>query len=328
MVIACPACGTKYVVPDDALGIEGRTVRCAKCKHSWFQDGPAAEPSAADPMVDKRQPLASSVPEPAVDDTIEARDRPIVQASPGRKSARTASGDRWGVQPVPAKNPEPRAVGEDRDAGTVSAAPGGDISDGDDADRAPSGTPPLPDAAVTPPPFYRASDQPVPRNTRAVRARDAGSSQFDFEPPFRPRRNSLRLLTLAAASFAALALLTIAAVQLWGLPSWFPASQPMFAGEEPGLTMSFPDDRQQTRALSTGAEFLAVSGTIVNIGRETRSVPPILLVLRDQRNRVVFSQEIAPPADRLAPGESREVNEAIADIPPSATAAEFGWAPR
>jgi len=48
MIIACPACATRYVVPDSAIGLEGRTVRCAKCKHSWFQDGPAlAEPIAA-----------------------------------------------------------------------------------------------------------------------------------------------------------------------------------------------------------------------------------------------------------------------------------------
>ena len=40
MIIACPACATRYVVPDSAIGIDGRTVRCAKCKHSWFQDGP------------------------------------------------------------------------------------------------------------------------------------------------------------------------------------------------------------------------------------------------------------------------------------------------
>ena len=40
MIIACPACNTRYVVPDSAIGAEGRTVRCAKCKHSWFQDGP------------------------------------------------------------------------------------------------------------------------------------------------------------------------------------------------------------------------------------------------------------------------------------------------
>ncbi|MCX7676008.1 MAG: zinc-ribbon domain-containing protein, partial [Alteraurantiacibacter sp.] len=40
MLIQCPACATRYVVPDSSIGPDGRMVRCAKCRHSWFQDGP------------------------------------------------------------------------------------------------------------------------------------------------------------------------------------------------------------------------------------------------------------------------------------------------
>ena len=49
MIIACPACATRYVVPDSAIGVDGRTVRCAKCRHSWFQDGPLVDRPAPTP---------------------------------------------------------------------------------------------------------------------------------------------------------------------------------------------------------------------------------------------------------------------------------------
>jgi len=59
MIIACPACSTRYVVPDTAIGVEGRTVRCARCRHSWFQNGPElAERAQADASAMAQAPVA------------------------------------------------------------------------------------------------------------------------------------------------------------------------------------------------------------------------------------------------------------------------------
>nr|WP_025291460.1 MJ0042-type zinc finger domain-containing protein [Sphingomonas sanxanigenens] len=53
MILQCPECRTSYSVPDDAIGAEGRSVRCAACKHSWFQppiDGDGAADPTGDPL--------------------------------------------------------------------------------------------------------------------------------------------------------------------------------------------------------------------------------------------------------------------------------------
>jgi predicted Zn finger-like uncharacterized protein len=53
MILTCPACATRYEVDGAKFPAQGRTVRCAKCGHSWHQPGP--EPQA---------PVQESAPQP------------------------------------------------------------------------------------------------------------------------------------------------------------------------------------------------------------------------------------------------------------------------
>jgi hypothetical protein len=158
-------------------------------------------------------------------------------------------------------------------------------------------------------------------------ADDGDYSQFEYRAPFTRRRNTLRMWTAAAAIFALLATGTVVAVNYYGLPEWVPVSRPTFGVGRSGLELSFPAEQNRTETLESGEVIFRVRGTISNQSRETMAVPSLLIVFRDERERLVANWVVAPAKNSLAPGEVLNVTEAIADVPPSAEFAEIGWAP-
>lgn len=280
MIIACPACATRYAVPDSAIGVEGRTVRCAKCRHSWYQDGPVLE------LAEGIAPAGS-----AADASAHQPAPPKHEPSPERE----------------AQAPSPQAA----------------------AIQAPVAQP-EPSPSVSPAAIREPTEPPRPSyydDTDGSQFADEGPSRFDFSPPFRPRRNWAKIGLVAAIVFAVVTL-GLAGVVAWaGLPDWVPVARPTFAQAQQDLALDFPPKRQDRRTLPNGTEYFGASGTISNIGRESRSVPVILIVLRDARDRIVYSWEVVPPKRELAPGETITINEAVTDVPKSAKSAEIGWKP-
>jgi predicted Zn finger-like uncharacterized protein len=72
MILSCPACSASYLVPDSAVGPTGRQVRCARCRHSWFQDGPTLAPDSISDVT--LAPAPPPAPEPTVAPPPLARD--------------------------------------------------------------------------------------------------------------------------------------------------------------------------------------------------------------------------------------------------------------
>ncbi|WEK44487.1 MAG: zinc-ribbon domain-containing protein [Candidatus Sphingomonas colombiensis] len=89
MILECPECRTRYLVPDSAIGATGRVVRCANCRHSWFQDpgAPAIEPvapsAATEPATPANSSEAAPVAAPAQPDApIAPPETPLAAAPP------------------------------------------------------------------------------------------------------------------------------------------------------------------------------------------------------------------------------------------------------
>lgn len=128
---------------------------------------------------------------------------------------------------------------------------------------------------------------------------------------------------MLAVGFAVVTVGAMGAVAQFGLPAWLPL--PQASTTQPDLKLSFPADQMERRPLPNGNDFFSIAGTITNIGQERRAVPGLIIVLRDSRNRAVYSRDVAPPKPVLAPGESQTVNTALVDAPKAAVVAEVQW---
>lgn len=308
-------------------------MRCANCKHSWFQEGPAV----------KSEPInIQNVEAPPINIAPRSADNP--------KSNDNNAFDKGQEHGQDIHKPTDSKDSKDSDALAERAMPHSHGVQDDKAVAPAAAAPVAAGAAATPPAptsaapidsvakapdndsdnLFNTMDQnpalsqehiPVKEQNEYAQALAAPPpAPFDHQPPFKPRRNPAKMWTIAAIIFALL--IGIAALATWysGILDGSLSSTPEAVPLEVSVNVN------EMNETSDGRRFFVVSGTIINPTSDTLDVPNMIATLLDEDDREIYNWEIPAPVDTLGPGARIEFSGAARDnVPRAATTVAVDW---
>lgn len=294
MIATCPECRKRYRLPDDAVPLEGRSVRCTACGRGWVQrpDGasvahpvsyaapPDAE-SATASQLSAAPHIADGPPPPGASPSAAmAAEPPIAEPA---FAAHAPAANKLGASPPDSRHPRRRrwpwlvAIAFILTAAAIAVV-----------EFAPLDT-------FTPP---RLGLPPV-----TLPMSDFGSI-------------SLSKLTLPKLHFPAIDLppLDLTRIPYAGAPLDRMVNPPPLPASPLRLTAT-----GERRRLANGRVLLNVTGTLVNPTALPQAVPAIDAALLDPAGRAAFHWRIAPPVIELAPRHSVTIESVATNFPPGAT---------
>ncbi|WP_150523238.1 MJ0042-type zinc finger domain-containing protein [Roseibium sediminis] len=286
MKIKCPECRTSYDIKAEALGSEGRSVKCAKCGNRWF-----VSPSDEADKVDEPE-------EKVVADTDAwARDS-IAEDTPAEDDNGYEDADDY-TSNVEIPTPDMAAF----EADTVAEETDVDPEPSGEGDEQPEGieaSAHRPKVKVNPEKFKKKRFQKVAQFTQSLNLKRVGSLSVLV--------GSI-LLCVMVVSFRS----TIVR-QAPDLASFF-----QMIGLEVNLRGLEFSDLRTFSEVDGGKQVLVVEGTIRNILDDTNQLPAIRLSIRGSDLREIYAWTVEPRTRVLNPRDETRFRTILTDPPSGAT---------
>ncbi len=304
MLIVCPHCSTSYSVDQGSLGPAGRTVRCARCKSTWFAGGPKAGEPDLDAFVDRAIAEAQAQLAPPLDTPPVAQgDEPpsVPQPEPADGDVHAEASD------LPAESQQPEVAAENPEIN-------GDIQ----ADVTPI---PVTDAPSLVPPI---ETEPLPDSL----SQDGTEAEQEDIESFAARRERLqakRKRSQSRSRWTALILVLLAFnVALVGaredVVRYLPQTASLFAmiGLPVNLRHLAFENVKVSRESADGTPVLLIQGKIVSKSQEPVAVPRLRFAARSAKGQELYTWTALPSRSILRAGDTLPFQSRLASPPKEA----------
>jgi predicted Zn finger-like uncharacterized protein len=293
MLIVCPNCATSYLIEPGSLGAAGRTVRCARCKTTWFAGNTAKKVDDVSAFVDG---VIAEAEAQADGNQIS----PALSASPPVYAEAESAHDDFGAEPPSlALPPSLPAV--------AAFAP-----------LAMEGDPPsIADAPSLVPP-----EHPV---LPAASSAELDAEDMESFVARRERLKAKRKTKKRSSRWTAIALVLFAInVALVGARNevvrYLPQTASLFAAI--GLPVNLRnlkfDNVRVSKETNDGITALMIEGTIASTSHKAAEVPRLRFAARNAAGREVYTWTALPARSVLGPDETLPFSSRLVSPPADA----------